>query len=55
LIQVGDPMILRVYGSRIGISARLASHIFVAPCRPGCSCRESFQTSSCRVPETPYH
>ncbi len=53
LVQVGDPMILRVYGSRIGISARLASHIFVALCRPGCSCRESFQMSSCRVPETP--
>ena len=36
LIQGGDPMILRVFGSRIGISARLASHIMVKPCDPAC-------------------
>jgi Fe2+ transport system protein FeoA len=45
LIQAGDPMILRVYGSRIGVSARLASRIIVAPCGPDCTCRESFHTS----------
>ena len=45
LVQAGDPMILRVYGSRIGISARLASHIIVAPWGPECTCQESFQTS----------
>lgn len=40
LIHAGDPMILRVFGSRIGISARLASRIIVNPCDPAaCDCR----------------
>jgi Fe2+ transport system protein FeoA len=32
VVQPGDPMILRVFGSRIGLSARLARQIFAAPC-----------------------
>lgn len=32
LVQHGDPFILRVYGTRIGVSARLADHIFVNIC-----------------------
>jgi len=32
MIKSGDPMIVRVLGSRIGISARLAHRVFVQPC-----------------------
>ncbi len=32
LVQQGDPFILRVYGTRIGVSARLATHILVNVC-----------------------
>ncbi len=32
LVQRGDPLVLRVLGSRIGISARLAEHVLVEPC-----------------------
>lgn len=32
MIRPGDPMIVRVLGSRIGISARLAHSVFVQPC-----------------------
>lgn len=32
MIKAGDPMIVRVLGSRIGISARLAHNVFVQPC-----------------------
>ena len=34
LVKSGDPMILRVVGTRVGLSARLASGIHVRPCRP---------------------
>lgn len=34
IVQRGDPLILRVFGSRIGLSARLARHVMVAPCPP---------------------
>ena len=37
LIRRGDPMILRAFGTRIGISARLAAKILLAPCpEPEC-------------------
>lgn len=37
LLQVGDPLILKVYGTRIGVSARLAHSIQVRICtRDGC-------------------
>jgi len=32
LVKPGDPLILRVVGTRIGISARLASTVQVVPC-----------------------
>lgn len=32
LLKSGDPMIVRVLGSRIGISTRLAEQIWVTPC-----------------------
>jgi Fe2+ transport system protein FeoA len=32
MIKAGDPMIVRVLGSRIGISARLAHNVLVLPC-----------------------
>lgn len=36
LVQVGDPLILRVYGTRVGVSARLAERIRVIPCEAIC-------------------
>ena len=32
LVRAGDPLILRVLGSRIGLSARLASRVSVSAC-----------------------
>ncbi len=31
LIQAGDPLILKVFASRIGLSARLARRVYVSP------------------------
>ena len=36
LVKRGDPLIVRVFGSRLGISARLANRVLVEPCRGGC-------------------
>lgn len=37
LVKAGDPLILRVLGCRIGVSARLARKVMVDPCAmPGC-------------------
>ncbi len=32
LIQAGDPLILKVMGTRLGVSARLAAQVLVEPC-----------------------
>lgn len=32
LVRTGDPLILKVFGSRIGVSARLACRVMVRPC-----------------------
>ncbi len=32
LVKSGDPLILKVLGSRIGISARLAARVLMTPC-----------------------
>ena len=32
MVRTGDPMIVKVFGSRIGISARLAHNVMVLPC-----------------------
>ncbi len=34
LVRVGDPLILKVYGTRVGVSARLAAKIRVVRCEP---------------------
>ncbi len=31
LVQAGDPLILKVMGTRLGVSARLASRVIVEP------------------------
>jgi Fe2+ transport system protein FeoA len=31
MIKSGDPLILKVFGSRVGVSARLAHRVLVAP------------------------
>jgi Fe2+ transport system protein FeoA len=36
LIRRGDPLILKVLGSRIGLSARLADRVEVVPCDDPC-------------------
>jgi Fe2+ transport system protein FeoA len=35
LVQLGDPLILKVYGTRVGVSSRLAAKIKVLPCGIG--------------------
>ncbi len=32
LVQAGDPLVLKVLGSRLGVSARLAARVRVEPC-----------------------
>lgn len=36
LVQIGDPLILKVYGTRVGVSARLAAKIKVISCSTDC-------------------
>jgi Fe2+ transport system protein FeoA len=41
LVKGGDPLILKVFGSRLGLSAALASHVQVEVCQPDhCALRE---------------
>ena len=41
LVRVGDPLILKVFGSRLGLSASLATRVHVEICQPGhCALRE---------------
>ena len=41
LVRVGDPLILKIFGSRLGLSAELASRVRVEICQPGhCAMRE---------------
>ncbi len=44
LVKRGDPLIVRVYGSRLGISARLANRVLVEPCTGGCERAETTDT-----------
>lgn len=32
VVRAGDPLILRVHGTRLGLSARLAERVWVEPC-----------------------
>ena len=41
LVRAGNPLILKVFGSRLGISAELAARVRVEICTPGhCALRE---------------
>lgn len=41
LVKAGDPLILKIFGSRLGLSASLASHVQVEICQPShCALRE---------------
>jgi len=41
LVRAGNPLILKVFGSRLGISAELASRVRVEVCTPGhCAMRD---------------
>jgi len=41
LVRTGDPLILKIFGSRLGISAELAARVTVEVCTPGhCAMRE---------------
>ena len=40
LVKSGDPLIVRVFGSRLGISARLANRVLVEPCIGNCGCED---------------
>ncbi|MCC5845602.1 MAG: ferrous iron transport protein A [Verrucomicrobia bacterium] len=41
VIKTGDPLIIRVFGSRIGLSARMAEHVMVEPCSRAPRCWEA--------------
>ncbi len=41
LVRAGDPLIVKVFGSRLGISAELAARVQVEVCTPGhCAMRD---------------
>ena len=41
LVRGGDPLILKIFGSRLGVSAELAARVSVEVCTPGhCAMRE---------------
>ena len=41
LVRVGDPLILKIFGSRLVLSAELAMRVMVEVCQPGhCALRE---------------
>jgi Fe2+ transport system protein FeoA len=41
LVRTGDPLILKIFGSRLGLSAELAARVTVEVCQPGhCALRE---------------
>lgn len=42
LVKGGDPLILKIFGSRLGLSAGLATHVQVEVCQPNhCALREN--------------
>jgi len=42
IVRTGDPLILKVFGSRLGLSATLATRVRVEVCQPGhCALREN--------------
>jgi len=45
LIKAGDPLIVRVFGSRLGLSAELAARVWLEVCQPPSRC--ILKESSC--------
>jgi len=45
LVKAGDPLIVRVFGSRLGLSAELASRVWLEACSPPDHC--ILEESSC--------
>lgn len=44
LVRAGDPLILKIFGSRLGLSAELAMRVMVEVCQPGhCALREDHE------------
>ena len=41
VIRQGNPLIVRVFGSRLGLSAELAARVLVEPCSPRCPCAQA--------------
>ena len=42
IVRTGDPIIVRIFGSRLGLSASLASRVWLEVCTPNhCAMRES--------------
>ena len=42
LVRAGNPLILKIFGSRLGLSAELAARVRVEVCQPGhCAMREN--------------
>ncbi len=42
VVRTGNPLILKIFGSRLGVSAELAARVRVEVCRPDhCALRES--------------
>ena len=42
VVRSGDPLIVRIFGSRLGLSASLASRVWLEVCTPDhCAMRES--------------
>ena len=42
IVRTGDPLILKIFGSRLGLAASLASRVHVEICQPGhCALREN--------------
>jgi Fe2+ transport system protein FeoA len=40
VVKAGDPLIIKVYGTRIGLSARLAEHVRMETCAGALRCWE---------------
>lgn len=52
VIKIGDPLIIKIYGSRIGLSASLARHVWLEKCEPG-HCAEPHASCPCQEEPAP--
>ena len=44
VVRIGDPLVVRVFGSRLGLSASLASRVWLEVCTPDhCAMREAHE------------